>query len=114
MKLNVRKWNDTAHLTEALLRERYSSKEKYRISSSKYRPGESVPGTHKEGLIFVIYGICKFSTKEDSAIMGKNSFMNFPRGDYEITVIGDDELHFVSIWDNEEIARIYGNDKKDT
>ena len=46
--------------------------------------------------------------------MGKNSFMNFPRGDYEITVIGDDELHFVSIWDNEEIARIYGNDKKDT
>ena len=107
MKLDVKIWNDTVQLSERLLRQKYSAKTKYRVSSSKYQPGESVPGTQKEGLLFIISGICKYSADKDSAIMGKNLFMWFPRGDYEIKVIGSEELHFVTIWSLEKLAESY-------
>ncbi len=71
MSIEVKTWDEPEELSESLLKKRDSPKTKFRVSGLKYEPGVKFMGSHREGILFVIGGVCKLQLSTGSAILKK-------------------------------------------
>lgn len=104
MVVEVLSWEENKELTYELLRNRYSSKSRYRVSKRSYDPGVSFPAGIRKCLLFVLNGSCCYTSEKDSVILHGETYTELPSAKYKFKVLGDVKLSIVYVWDLHEFG----------
>ena len=107
MQLEVAQWESMSSepMTLEAIRGLYTPASHYRVSRNGYDAGVSFPGTGKAGRLYVLSGRCSKSVGDWSAELGPGSFVDFPGGDFVFSVIGDEPVRLVNVWEIPERYR---------
>ncbi len=107
MQLEVALWESlsTEPMSLEAIRSLYTPASHYRVSRNGYDAGVSFPGTGKAGRLYVLAGRCSKSVGDWSAELGPGSFVDFPGGDFVFSVIGDEPVKLVNVWEIPERYR---------
>lgn len=77
----------------------------FRVSPNRYDAGVAFPGTTRAGRVYVISGRCTKTCGEWSAELEPGTFVNFPAGDFAFTVVGNEPVRLVNVWEIPERYR---------
>ena len=107
MQLEVAQWESISSEPISLeaIRDLYKPASHYRVSRNGYDTGVSFPGTGMAGRMYVLSGCCSKSVGDWSAELGPGSFVDFPGGDYVFSVIGNEPVSLVNVWEIPECYR---------
>ena len=107
MKLVIAQWESLSSEPMSLeaIRNLHQPASHYRVSRNGYDAGVSFPGTGKAGRLYVISGRCSKSVGACEAELGPGTFVDFPGGDYVFSVVGDEPVKLVNVWEIPERYR---------
>lgn len=107
MQLEVAQWESLSSESMSLdaIRKQYEPAARYRVSRNGYDAGVSFPGTGRAGRLYVLSGSCSKSVGDWKAELGPGTFVDFPGGDYLFSVIGDEPVTLVNVWEIPEPYR---------
>lgn len=80
------------------IRELHAPPSHYRISPNKYEAGVSFPGTSRAGRLYVLSGACSKQVGEWEVSLQAGMFADFPAGDFEFKVLGEQHVSMVNVW----------------
>jgi len=87
------------------IRSLYQPASHFRVSRNGYDAGMTFAGTGKAGRLYVISGHCSKSVGSWKAVLGPGTFVDFPAGDYEFSVVGDEPVKLAYVWEIPEQYR---------
>ena len=90
-------------LSVATLREKFSAKEKFRVSPRRFQAGEKCSGSTREGAVYVLEGSCSFKFGEHTYVLSMNQVFHHAAGSFEFEVLGVEACEYVHVWDIEMI-----------
>lgn len=81
-----------------VIRELHTPASQHRISTNRYEAGVTFRGTHRAGRLYVLSGSCSLRTGEWQAEILASTLVDFPAGDFEFEVLGDEPVQLVKVW----------------
>ena len=100
--IKVERWDVAAYgvLSEAAIRKLYTPPKNYRISPDRIPANTNFHGSTLAGQIYIIQGSCGLLFDEhDPVVLSAGDIARFPEGDYEMYVLGSEEVHLVRVWE---------------
>lgn len=100
MTENAQRWSDvySTPLTLDAIRELHVPSSHYRISSKNYEAHIVVPGVSIAGRLYVLSGACIKRVGAWNVSLAVGMFADFPKGDYQIEVCGEEGVQLVYAW----------------
>jgi hypothetical protein len=80
------------------VRELHAPPSHYRISPRRYEAGVSFPGSSRAGRLYVLSGACTKQVGEWRVSLRADMFADFPAGNYDFKVLGDQQVSLVYVW----------------
>lgn len=101
MQLEVAQWESLSSEPMSLeaIRRLYEPANHYRVSRNSYDARVSFPATGRAGRLYVLSGRCSKSVGGWKAELGPGTFIDFPGGDFVFSVIGDEPVKLVNVWE---------------
>jgi mannose-6-phosphate isomerase-like protein (cupin superfamily) len=100
-ELLVTRWpdhNSEHDITEAAVRRAHQPSGHFRITPNKYPPGTDFGGTSRRRTIYILQGTCRFAVGDVTKVVARGDIVSSPEGDFKLKVLGEEELHMVSVW----------------
>lgn len=100
MTENAQRWSDiySTPLTLEAIRALHVPSSQYRISPKSYEAHIVVPGVSMAGRLYVLSGACVKTVGAWNASLEAGMFADFPKGDYQIEVGGEQRVRLVYVW----------------
>ena len=100
MTAAIHHWSEIsrAPLTFEAIRQLHAPVSHFRVSASRYEPGVAFPGASRAGRLYVLSGACSKKVGEWEAGLQAGTFVDFPAGNFEFKVLGEQEVHLVNVW----------------
>lgn len=107
MPSEVTPWSTLSHapISVAEIQRLYVPQANYRVSRNGYDAGVSFAGTSRAGRIYVLSGRCAKVVGAWRAELGAGTFVDFPAGDFTFTVVGEEPVRLVNVWEISERYR---------
>lgn len=107
MQVEVAPWESLSSepISLEVIRDLYLPASHYRVSRNGYDAGVTFSGTGKAGRVYVLSGRCSKSVGGWKAELGPGSFVDFPGGHYVFSVVGDEPVRIVDVWQIPEAYR---------
>ena len=100
--IKVQRWDEVAcgPMSEAAIRALYTPPERFRISPSHYPPNTKFRGSMMSGQIYVLRGSCGYLFDgHDPIVLSAGDTVRFPEGDFDMFVLGNEEVYSVLVWE---------------
>lgn len=96
----AQRWSDiySASLTFEAIRALHLPSSHYRISLKSYEAHIIVPGASIAGRLYVLSGACLKTVGAWNVSLEAGMFADFPKGDYQVEVCGEQEVQLVYVW----------------
>ena len=96
----TRLWSEISQtpLTLEAIRELHVPLSHYRISPNRYEAGVAFLGTGRAGRLYVLSGACSKRVSLWQVALRAGMFVDFPTGDFEFEVQGEQHVQLVNVW----------------
>jgi hypothetical protein len=100
MTTHARHWSEIspAPLSLEAIRELHVPPSHYRISPNRYEAGVAFPGTTRAGRLYVLSGACSKMVGKWEVALRAGMFADFPAGNFEFKVLGEQQVQLVNVW----------------
>lgn len=100
MTQSAQRWSDiySTPLTLEAIRALHLPSSHYRISPKNYEAPAVVPGASIAGRLYVLSGACVRTVGAWSVSLEAGMFVDFPEGDYQVEVRGEQQAQLVYVW----------------
>jgi hypothetical protein len=111
MTPNAHQWSEIskAPLTFEAIRELHVPPSHYRVSLNRYEAGLTIPGTSRAGRLYILSGACSEKVGQWEVELQAGMFADFPAGNYEFKVVGEQQIQLVNVWLIPEQYRVKGD-----
>ncbi len=98
--LEAHDWDQETYgvLCEAALRSKYQPPERFVFQSTRFPVGAKFKGVAKQGLCFVVRGMCRYRF-HDVVLIRANQYAELPEGEYEFQVVGPMPLEILRVFE---------------
>ena len=100
MSINARHWSEVSNavLTLEAIRELHVPASHYRISPNRYNAGVASVARSRAGRIYVLSGAYSMKFGPRTVELEAGMFADFPEGEHEFKVLGEQPVQFVEVW----------------